>query len=81
MQVISNATYVKQRYGFTTHKMKAGVFHPDHEIELYRALAETFPGDKVRFDPNATWSTEQAIRFGQRIGGLNNDYLEDPCTV
>jgi glucarate dehydratase len=58
--------------------MKAGVFHPDHEVELYRALAETFPHDKVRFDPNATWSTEQAIRFGQRIEGLNNDYLEDP---
>src|SRR6476620_203589 len=28
-QVISNARYLKQRYGFTTHKMKAGVFHPD----------------------------------------------------
>jgi glucarate dehydratase len=77
-QVVHNARDLKQRYGFTTHKMKAGVFHPDHEVELYRALAETFPNDKVRFDPNATWSTEQAIRFGQRIDGLNNDYLEDP---
>ncbi|HYP06520.1 MAG TPA: enolase C-terminal domain-like protein [Bryobacteraceae bacterium] len=77
-QVIRNAGELKKRYGFTTHKMKAGVFHPDHEVELYRALAETFPEDKVRFDPNATWSTEQAIRFGQRIEGLNNDYLEDP---
>ena len=77
-QIIENARALKQRYGFTTHKMKAGVFHPDHEIELYRALAETFPKDKVRFDPNATWSTEQAIRFGQRIEDLNNDYLEDP---
>jgi glucarate dehydratase len=77
-QVVQNARDLKDRYGFTTHKMKAGVFHPDHEVELYRALAETFPKDKVRFDPNATWSTEQAIRFGQRIEGLNNDYLEDP---
>jgi glucarate dehydratase len=24
------------------------------------------------------WSTEQAIRFGQAIEGLKNDYLEDP---
>ena len=24
------------------------------------------------------WSTEQAIRFGQAIEGLRNDYLEDP---
>ncbi len=32
----------------------------------------------MRFDPNAVWSTEQAIRFGQAIEGLRNDYLEDP---
>jgi glucarate dehydratase len=77
-QVVENARALKHRYGFTTHKMKAGVFHPDHEVDLYRALAGTFPQDKVRFDPNATWSAEQAIRFGQTIEGLNNDYLEDP---
>ena len=47
-------------------------------MELYRALGETFPEDKIRYDPNATFSTEQAIRFGQRIEGLNNDYFEDP---
>ena len=32
----------------------------------------------MRFDPNGVWSTEQAIRFGQAIEGLRNDYLEDP---
>ena len=32
----------------------------------------------MRFDPNAVWSTEQAIRFGQAIEDLRNDYLEDP---
>ena len=37
-----------------------------------------FPGDSLRFDPNGVWSTEQAIRFGQAIEGLRNDYLEDP---
>ncbi len=42
------------------------------------ALAAAFPGDSIRFDPNAVWSTEQAIRFGQAIEGLRNDYLEDP---
>ena len=30
------------------------------------------------FDPNGVWSTEQAIRFGQAIEDLNNDYFEDP---
>jgi glucarate dehydratase len=77
-QLVSNARELKQRFGFTTHKMKGGVFHPDYELEAYRALAAAFPGDSLRFDPNAVWSTEQAIRFGQAIEGLNNDYLEDP---
>jgi glucarate dehydratase len=35
-------------------------------------------GDSFRFDPNASWSTEQAIWFGQQIEHIRNDYLEDP---
>ncbi|MCZ2074884.1 MAG: mandelate racemase [Bryobacteraceae bacterium] len=77
-QVIANARSLKERFGFTTHKVKSGVFPPDYDLECYRAVAETFPADRVRFDCNAVWSTEQAIRFGQAIEGLNNDYLEDP---
>lgn len=77
-QVVENARRLKQKYGFRTHKMKGGVFPPDYELEAYRALAEAFPEDNVRFDPNAVWSTEQAIRFGQAIEDLRNDYLEDP---
>ena len=77
-QVVENARALKRRYGFTTHKMKAGVFPPDYELEAYRALAHAFPGDAVRFDCNGAWSTEQAIRFGRAIEDLRNDYLEDP---
>jgi glucarate dehydratase len=77
-QVIAFARKAKEQHGFTTHKMKAGVFPPEHELELFRALAKAFPEDRVRFDPNGVWSTEQAIRFGQGIEDLNNDYLEDP---
>jgi glucarate dehydratase len=77
-QVVETARAIKDRYGFTTHKMKGGVFAPDYELEAYRALAAAFPDDRVRFDPNGVWSTEQAIRFGQAIDGLRNDYLEDP---
>ena len=77
-QVLDNARALKHRFGFTSHKMKAGVFPQDYELEAYRALASEFPGDSYRFDPNAVWSTEQAIRFGQAIEGLRNDYLEDP---
>jgi glucarate dehydratase len=77
-QMIQHACALKRRFGFRTHKIKGGVFHPDYESEVYRALAHAFPEDSLRFDPNAVWSTEQAIRFGQAIEGLRNDYLEDP---
>ena len=77
-QLVDFAGVLKRRFGFRTHKLKAGVFPPDYELEAYRALAAAFPGDSLRFDPNAVWSTEQAIRFGQAIENLRNDYLEDP---
>jgi glucarate dehydratase len=77
-QLMAYTRVLKQRCGFTTHKLKGGVFPPDYELEAYRALAVAFPRDSLRFDPNAVWSTEQAIRFGQAIAGLRNDYLEDP---
>jgi len=77
-QLVEHACSLKRRFGFCTHKLKAGVFPPDYELEAYRALAAAFPEDSLRFDPNAVWSTEQAIRFGQAIEGLRNDYLEDP---
>jgi glucarate dehydratase len=77
-QVVANARDLKKRFGFTTHKVKAGVFHPDYELECYKAVAAAFPEDNIRYDCNAVWSTEQAIRFGQAIEGLRNDYLEDP---
>jgi glucarate dehydratase len=79
-QLVTHAQELKEQYGFTSHKLKGGVFAPDYELECYRALAAGLDGgnDSFRFDPNAVWSTEQAIRFGQAIEDLNNDYLEDP---
>jgi glucarate dehydratase len=77
-QLLALARSLKKKYGFTSHKLKAGVFHPDYELELFRALAHEFPNEGVRIDPNGVWSTEQAIRFGQAIEDLRNDYLEDP---
>jgi len=77
-QLVSEATELKRRHGFTSHKLKGGVFPPEVELEYYRTLAKSFKGDRFRFDPNGVFSTEQAIRFGQAIFDLNNDYLEDP---
>src|SRR5262245_26198392 len=77
-QLVEHTRELKRRYGFRTHKLKGGVFHPEYELTAYRALAAAFPEDALRFDPNAVWSTEQAIRFGRAIEDLRNDYLEDP---
>ncbi len=85
-QMVAHVKELKQKYGFTSHKMKGGVFAPEIELDYFRAIAHAVgadkgPGrntDRVRFDPNGVMSTEQAIRFGQAIQELNNDYFEDP---
>jgi glucarate dehydratase len=77
-QLVDHAKTLKQLHGFTSHKLKGGVFPPEYELECYRALAAALDGDRFRFDPNAVWSTETSIWFGQQIEDIRNDYLEDP---
>ncbi len=77
-QLVAHARALKVAYGFGSHKLKGGVFPPRHELACYRALAEAFPDDTVRFDPNAAFAIEEAIRFGHAIADLRNDYYEDP---
>ena len=77
-QLIASARELKKRCGFTSHKLKGGVFPPEYELECYRALASALEGDRFRFDPNGVWSTETSIWFGQQIEDIRNDYLEDP---
>ena len=77
-QLVAHARDLKERHGFTVHKLKGGVFPPEHELESYRALAAAFPGDRLRYDPNAVLSLRDGVRFGKAIEDLDNDYLEDP---
>ncbi len=77
-QLVARAAELKQRHGFTVHKLKGGVFAPDHELGAYQELARSVPNDQLRYDPNGALSVEQAIRFGQAIEPLRNDYFEDP---
>jgi len=85
-QMVAHVKDLKAKYGFTSHKLKGGVFAPEVELEYYRAIASAVgadkgigrKGDRVRFDPNGVFSAEQAIRFGLAIEDLNNDYYEDP---
>lgn len=77
-QLVEHALALVAEHGFSVHKLKGGVFPPDYERDCFRALAEAFPGHRVRFDPNGAFGVEEAIRFARGIEDLDNDYLEDP---
>ena len=77
-QLVAQARALKAKYGFTSHKLKGGVFPPEYELACYLRVASALEGDRFRFDPNGVWSTENAIWFGRQIEGVRNDYLEDP---
>lgn len=77
-QLAMEARRLKVAYGFNVHKLKGGVFHPDYEIECYRALAAEADTDLLRYDPNGALSVGQARRMGRAIADLPTDYFEDP---
>lgn len=77
-EIVAHARALRDEHGFRTHKLKGGHFAPDHDVEVFTALADAFPQDRVRLDPNGVWSVEEAIRVGRAIAPLNNDYFEDP---
>ncbi|WP_254398307.1 glucarate dehydratase family protein [Streptomyces sp. AC558_RSS880] len=64
-------------YGFTSIKLKGGVFPPDEEIAAVRALRRAFPELPLRLDPNAAWSTETSLHVARELDGVLQ-YLEDP---
>jgi glucarate dehydratase len=47
-QLVDHATELAASQGFVTHKLKGGVFGPDHELECYQALAASLPGHHLR---------------------------------
>ncbi|MGH9514677.1 MAG: enolase C-terminal domain-like protein [Terriglobales bacterium] len=78
-EMVTTAKELKRKWGFRSHKLKGGVFSPDHDLNVYLALAAEFPNDSFRLDPNAAWSVEESIRIGRAIEHVRNDYYEDPC--
>ena len=77
-QMVAHARDLAERHGFTTHKLKGGVFAPQHDVEVLRAVSEALPGHRVRLDPNAAWTVEESLEVARLIEDLPNDYLEDP---
>ena len=76
--VVEQARLFKERYGFTSFKLKGGVFPPDQEIAAVRALAEAFPGHPLRLDPNGAWSVATSLKVAAELADVL-EYLEDPA--
>ncbi|NIG17117.1 MULTISPECIES: enolase C-terminal domain-like protein [Pantoea] len=76
--VVRLAEAAVEQYGFRDFKLKGGVLHGEQEVETVEALLSRFPQSRVTVDPNASWSLDEAIRFGKQLAG-KVPYLEDPC--
>ncbi|WP_030321956.1 glucarate dehydratase family protein [Streptomyces sp. NRRL B-3229] len=75
--IVEQARLMQERYGFRSFKLKGGVFPPDEEIAAIRALAEAFPGQPLRLDPNVAWTVETSRYVARELDGVL-EYLEDP---
>ncbi|MEU5104888.1 glucarate dehydratase family protein [Streptomyces sp. NPDC021354] len=75
--LVEQARRMIDQYGFSSIKLKGGVFAPDEEIAAIRALRAAFPDLPLRLDPNAAWSVETSVHVARELDGTLQ-YLEDP---
>ena len=78
--MVERAKELVARHGFRAIKLKGGVFPPEQELECLRLLRGEFGDAPLRWDPNAAWSVESAIRIGRKLLSeeIDLEYLEDP---
>jgi glucarate dehydratase len=77
--VVEQARRFAREHGFTSFKLKGGVFPPDEEIAAIQALAEAFPGRPLRLDPNGAWSVATSLHVARELSDAL-EYLEDPAS-
>lgn len=76
--IVAQARRFVREHGFTSFKLKGGVFPPEREIAAVRALADAFPGHPLRLDPNGGWTPGTSLRVAAELAGVL-EYLEDPA--
>ncbi|MBT0772779.1 glucarate dehydratase [Kineosporia sp. J2-2] len=76
--IVRQATKMIHEYGFSSLKLKGGVFPPDQEVAAIQALRQAFPHTPLRLDPNAVWTVPTSIKVGLQLDGVL-EYLEDPA--
>lgn len=76
--IVDQALAMCKEFGFQSIKLKGGAFEPrletDAMIALYKEFGDSMP---LRFDPNAIWTPETALKYGKEMEGIL-EYLEDP---
>lgn len=77
--VVAQAQRFARDYGFTSFKLKGGVFEPAQEVAAIQALHEAFPGQPLRLDPNGAWSVSTSLEVAAALEGIA-EYLEDPTS-
>lgn len=76
--IVAQAKAFIAAYGFTSIKLKGGVYPPEQEIEAILALRDAFgPDTPLRIDPNGGWIPATAIEVGRKLEGVL-EYFEDP---
>jgi len=64
--------------GFTTLKLKGGVFPPEVEIATIKAFYERYgSGYHLRLDPNTSWTKQVAIAAAKQLEPYSLEYMED----
>ena len=79
--LVGQVVKMRQEYGFSSIKFKAGVLHPDQEIETIKQLyKELGPDVPLRIDPNSAWTVDTSVRVGLELAEElgRGGYLEDP---
>jgi len=77
-EIVAQAVAMVEEFGFQSIKLKGGAFEPQEEVDAIFALHEHFGKEvPLRYDPNAIWKLETAIRYGRQMEGAL-EYFEDP---
>ncbi|GAA1513146.1 glucarate dehydratase family protein [Streptomyces albidochromogenes] len=76
--IVAQARRFAREHGFRSFKLKGGVFPPERDVAAVRALAEAFPGQPLRLDPNGAWTPRTSLEVAAQLGAVL-EYLEDPA--
>ena len=76
-QLVAQARRMVDGWGFSSLKLKGGVFPPEEECAAIEALRDAFPRLPLRLDPNGAWTPETSLRVADRLADVV-EYLEDP---